>query len=121
MKELGDDARKSVDVALDDVSKANEQWKANAVKLKEELLIQVKQNISSLKSEASSARSDLVEKLRRETEAERSGLVGRDEGELVRIMQPDGTMKEERRKDSDYIVASAKSRPPSGRGREGSR
>jgi uncharacterized coiled-coil protein SlyX len=32
-----------------------------------------------------------------------------DEGELVRIMQPDGTMKEERRKDSDYIVASAKS------------
>jgi len=32
-----------------------------------------------------------------------------DDGELVRIMQPDGTMKEERRKDSDYIVASAKS------------
>jgi uncharacterized coiled-coil protein SlyX len=32
-----------------------------------------------------------------------------DEGELVRIMQSDGTMKEERRKDSDYIVASAKS------------
>jgi uncharacterized coiled-coil protein SlyX len=32
-----------------------------------------------------------------------------DEGELVRIMQPDGTMKEERRKDSDYIIASAKS------------
>jgi len=32
-----------------------------------------------------------------------------DEGEIVRIMQPDGTMKEERRKDSDYIIASAKS------------
>ena len=32
-----------------------------------------------------------------------------DEGELVRIMQPDGTMKEERRKDSDYIIASARS------------
>ena len=32
-----------------------------------------------------------------------------DEGELARIMQPDGTMKEERRKDSDYIIASAKS------------
>ncbi|MDD1667425.1 MAG: hypothetical protein LUO96_03050 [Methanomicrobiales archaeon] len=32
-----------------------------------------------------------------------------DEGEMVRIMQPDGTMKEERRKDSDYIVASARS------------
>jgi len=32
-----------------------------------------------------------------------------DEGEMVRIMQPDGTMKEERRKDSDYIIASAKS------------
>ncbi|HXW98618.1 MAG TPA: hypothetical protein VEI51_02720 [Methanomicrobiales archaeon] len=32
-----------------------------------------------------------------------------DDGEVVRIMQPDGTMKEERRKDSDYIVASAKS------------
>jgi uncharacterized coiled-coil protein SlyX len=32
-----------------------------------------------------------------------------DEGQLVRIMQPDGTMKEERRKDSDYIIASAKS------------
>jgi uncharacterized coiled-coil protein SlyX len=32
-----------------------------------------------------------------------------DEGEVVRIMQSDGTMKEERRKDSDYIVASAKS------------
>ena len=32
-----------------------------------------------------------------------------NEGELVRIMQADGTMKEERRKDSDYIVASAKS------------
>ena len=31
-----------------------------------------------------------------------------DEGELARIMQPDGTMKEERRKDSDYIIASAK-------------
>ena len=31
-----------------------------------------------------------------------------DEGEMVRIMQPDGTMKEERRKDSDYIIASAK-------------
>jgi hypothetical protein len=31
------------------------------------------------------------------------------EGELARIMQSDGTMKEERRKDSDYIVASAKS------------
>ena len=31
-----------------------------------------------------------------------------DEGELARIMQTDGTMKEERRKDSDYIVASAK-------------
>ncbi|HMA05235.1 MAG TPA: hypothetical protein VKO45_04845 [Methanomicrobiales archaeon] len=30
------------------------------------------------------------------------------EGELARIMQSDGTMKEERRKDSDYIVASAK-------------
>jgi len=33
---------------------------------------------------------------------------GADEGELARIMQPDGTMKEERRKDSDYIIASAK-------------
>jgi uncharacterized coiled-coil protein SlyX len=32
-----------------------------------------------------------------------------DEGEIARIMQSDGTMKEERRKDSDYIVASAKS------------
>jgi len=32
-----------------------------------------------------------------------------DEGEMARIMQPDGTMKEERRKDSDYIIASAKS------------
>ena len=32
-----------------------------------------------------------------------------DEGQLARIMQPDGTMKEERRKDSDYIIASAKS------------
>jgi hypothetical protein len=32
-----------------------------------------------------------------------------DEGELARIMQPDGTMKEERRKDSSVIVASAKS------------
>ena len=32
-----------------------------------------------------------------------------DEGELARIMQPDGTMKEERRKDSDYIIASARS------------
>jgi uncharacterized coiled-coil protein SlyX len=32
-----------------------------------------------------------------------------DEGELVRIMQPDGTMKEERRKDSDYIIASPRS------------
>ncbi|MDD1666291.1 MAG: hypothetical protein LUQ23_01995 [Methanomicrobiales archaeon] len=31
-----------------------------------------------------------------------------DQGELARIMQSDGTMKEERRKDSDYIVASAK-------------
>ncbi len=31
-----------------------------------------------------------------------------DEGEMARIMQQDGTMKEERRKDSDYIVASAK-------------
>jgi hypothetical protein len=37
------------------------------------------------------------------------GQAPEDEGELVRIMQPDGTMKEERRKDSDYIVASAKS------------
>jgi uncharacterized coiled-coil protein SlyX len=32
-----------------------------------------------------------------------------NEGELVRIMQPDGTMKEERRKDSDYIIASPRS------------
>jgi uncharacterized coiled-coil protein SlyX len=32
-----------------------------------------------------------------------------DEGELARIMQPDGTMKEERRKDSDYIIASPRS------------
>jgi len=32
-----------------------------------------------------------------------------NEGELARIMQPDGTMKEERRKDSDYIIASAHS------------
>lgn len=32
-----------------------------------------------------------------------------NEGELVRIMQSDGTMKEERRKDSDYIIASARS------------
>jgi hypothetical protein len=31
-----------------------------------------------------------------------------EEGELARIMQPDGTMKEERRKDSDYIIASAR-------------
>ena len=31
-----------------------------------------------------------------------------DEGELVRIMQPDGTMKEERRKDPNVIVASPK-------------
>jgi hypothetical protein len=38
-----------------------------------------------------------------------AGPAPEDEGELVRIMQPDGTMKEERRKDSDYIVASAKS------------
>ena len=30
------------------------------------------------------------------------------EGKVVRIMQADGTMKEEKRKDSDYIVASAK-------------
>ena len=48
-----------------------------------------------------------------------------DEGEMVRIMQPDGTMKEERRKDSDYIIASAKTaqalrnkgkEPPKGKG-----
>jgi len=32
-----------------------------------------------------------------------------EQGEMVRIMQSDGTMKEERRKDSDYIVASARS------------
>jgi hypothetical protein len=32
-----------------------------------------------------------------------------DEGELARIMQPDGTMKEERRKDANVIIASAKS------------
>jgi uncharacterized coiled-coil protein SlyX len=32
-----------------------------------------------------------------------------DEGELARIMQPDGTMKEERRKDASVIIASAKS------------
>lgn len=32
-----------------------------------------------------------------------------DEGQLARIMQPDGTMKEERRKDSDVIIASARS------------
>lgn len=32
-----------------------------------------------------------------------------DPGEVVRIMQSDGTLKEEHRKDSDYIVASAKS------------
>jgi len=31
-----------------------------------------------------------------------------EEGELVRIMQADGTMKEERRKDSNVIIASAK-------------
>jgi hypothetical protein len=31
-----------------------------------------------------------------------------EEGEPARIMQPDGTMKEERRKDSDFIIASAK-------------
>ncbi|MDD1656583.1 MAG: hypothetical protein LUO87_04320 [Methanomicrobiales archaeon] len=30
------------------------------------------------------------------------------EGDVVRILQSDGTMKEEKRKDSDYIVASAK-------------
>ena len=32
-----------------------------------------------------------------------------DSGEVVKIMQSDGTLKEEHRKDSDYIVASAKS------------
>jgi hypothetical protein len=31
-----------------------------------------------------------------------------DQGEMVRIMQPDGTMKEERRKEPGVIVASAK-------------
>ncbi|MBS1195255.1 MAG: hypothetical protein H6R30_593, partial [Methanomicrobia archaeon] len=34
--------------------------------------------------------------------------LGQPEGQTAKIMQSDGTMKEEPRKDSDYIVASAK-------------
>ncbi|MDD1646490.1 MAG: hypothetical protein LUQ03_01265 [Methanomicrobiales archaeon] len=34
--------------------------------------------------------------------------LGQAEGQTAKIMQSDGTMKEEPRKDSDYIVASAK-------------
>jgi hypothetical protein len=34
--------------------------------------------------------------------------LGQPEGQKAKIMQSDGTMKEEERKDSDYIVASAK-------------
>ncbi|WXG43487.1 MAG: hypothetical protein WED04_05520 [Promethearchaeati archaeon SRVP18_Atabeyarchaeia-1] len=75
MKELEENATKSVDLALDNVSKTNEQWKASAIKLREEQVSRAKQSIRSLKEEATSARQSLVEKLRRDTEAKKSSLV----------------------------------------------
>ncbi len=74
MSEIEENARKSVESTLAEISKANEQFKASSVKMKEEEVSRVKQEIHQLKEEADNAQRDLIEKLRRETEAKRSSL-----------------------------------------------
>lgn len=74
MKELEEDARKSVESALAEISKTNETWKASATKLREEQVGQARQDIRSIREEATNARRNLVDKFRQETEAKRSSL-----------------------------------------------
>jgi hypothetical protein len=74
MKEIEENARKSVESTLAEISKTNELFKASSVKMKEEEVSRVKQEIHQLKEEADNAQRDLIEKLRRETEAKRSSL-----------------------------------------------
>jgi hypothetical protein len=74
MREIEENARKSVESTLAEISKTNEQFKASSVKMKEEEVGRVKQEIHQLKEEADNSQRDLIEKLRRETEAKRSSL-----------------------------------------------
>jgi hypothetical protein len=74
MKEVEENAKKSIDSTLAEISKTNEQFKAGANKLREEEVSRTKLETQKLMEEAETARKDLTEKLRRETETKKSTL-----------------------------------------------
>jgi F0F1-type ATP synthase membrane subunit b/b' len=74
IKEVEENAEKSIDLSLAEISKATEQFKASANKLREEEVSRVKQETNQLKDEAETARKGLVEKLAQDTEAKKSNI-----------------------------------------------
>jgi F0F1-type ATP synthase membrane subunit b/b' len=74
IKEVEENAEKSIDLTLAEISKSTEQFKANAKKLSEEEVSQTRQETNQLKEEAETARRGLVEKLARDTVAKKSSI-----------------------------------------------
>jgi len=74
IREVEENARKSTDATLVEVSRLNEEWKASAARMREEELSRAKQETSELKEESQKARNILVENLRRETEEKKSNI-----------------------------------------------
>nr|MDO8099026.1 hypothetical protein [Candidatus Njordarchaeota archaeon] len=74
MREVDENARKSMDATLVEISRVNEEWKGSATRIREEELSRARQETSRLKEESQKAQNVLVEKLRRETEENKSSI-----------------------------------------------
>ncbi|WXG46104.1 MAG: helix-turn-helix domain-containing protein [Candidatus Atabeyarchaeum deiterrae] len=74
MKQVEENARKTTESTLAEISRVNEEWKKSANKMKEDQVSQAKREIATLKDEAENTRSSLMEKLKQETETKKTSV-----------------------------------------------
>jgi hypothetical protein len=74
IRDVEENAKKSIDATLLEVSRVNEEWKGSSIRLREEELSRAKLETGKLKEECQEARNILTEKVRRETEERKSRI-----------------------------------------------